>query len=294
MYRLFEKIKIIEDQPKVDSNLLLKKVLNSCNGKDKILIESVSEFEYLWNHYPPLLELKQSFIHPFDNRTKEISKIKYSRVVKDSCAEILISHFLDSEEKIDVEVEIILKEYFSQNIDFLKEIKKLKRIKAKSEVVEKWIQYGLYYSKDTKFYKYCITNIKKKSGYLDEKYNVSKMAVINESLSQELNKIIAKSITKQRAKDICWIIKNLVDKRLGAKDSKHFYNLKHKYKKNYDSKNIIYDVESKLCVLLTLRRGSEIADIVTSFLPEEYCVFIFPFCTNNISINNLKRRSIIQ
>ena len=294
MYRLFQKIKGIESQPKVDSEYLLKKVLNAYNSKEQIYIENISEFEYLWNHYPPILDLKKSFTYPFDDRTKQISKIKYSKEIKDICAEILLNHFDDSEEKIDIEIEIILKEYFSHNINFLKEVRKQKRIKSKEDVIEKWIQYGLYYSKDPEFYKYCMLNTKKKSGYLDKKYYISKMSIVNKSLSPELNKIIAKSLTKQRAKDICWIIKNLVDKRLGAKDSKHFYNLKHKYKKNYDSKNIIYDVESKLCVLLTLKRGSEVADIVTSFLPEEYCVFIFPFCTNNISINNLKRRSIIQ
>ena len=112
MYRLFDKISNIEYQPKVNSDYLLKKVLNSYNGKDQILIESISEFEYLWNHYPAILELKQSFIYPFDDRTKEISKIKYSKTVKDSCAEILLTHFAESESKIDVEIEIVLKEYF--------------------------------------------------------------------------------------------------------------------------------------------------------------------------------------
>ena len=184
--------------------------------------------------------------------------------------------------------------YFSEEIDYLNNINIIRSMNMSKYVLGKWVKYGLANSKDSLFYEDCMVNTDKKRGYLDKKYVIAKAAVKNSALSSELNQIIARSVTKRRAKDLCWEIKSKVDKRLGAKKSKHFYNLKHKYKKSYEDEDIISDLEAKLCVLLSLRRGEDVCDIVTSFLPEKYCVFIFPLCTNNTSVNNLRRRLIIR
>ena len=294
MSKFFSPIKKIGDQPKVNCDKLLRKAIDSYNGGSSLIIDNLSELEYLWNAYPFSMESRKNFIYPFDQRMSDISNISYSKKIKDICAEIFLTHFENSKDKNDLDAELILKNYFSENIDYLKEVKRQVKLKSSEPVIDKWIQYGLYYSCDPKFYEYCMRRIKKEKGYLDKKYKVAKFAVQNRGLSQALNKMISLSLTKRRAKDLCWHIKYLVDKRLGVGDRKHFYNLKHNYKKKYADSKIISDEECRLCVLLALRRGEEICDIITSFLPEKHCVFIFPLCLNKISKNNLKRRSIIK
>lgn len=295
MSRYFSPLKMIDVQDKADHEVLLKKVLSSFGGKKNIKIESFSELEYLWSNYPNNIELKKNFIYSFDKIMKDVSNISYDKDIKDLCAEILLNHFKDSGiDQLESEAEIILKNYFSEDIDYLKNINTIRSMNMGKSVLNKWIRYGLLNSKDPLFYEDCMINTEKKKGYLDKKYLIAKSAIKNSSLSANLNQMIAKTVTKRRAQDLCWEIKSKVDKRLGAKKSKHFYNLKHKYKKSYEEEDIISDLEAKLCVLLSLRRGADVCDIVTSFLPEKYCVFIFPFCTNNIAINNLKRRLIIK
>jgi len=295
MSRYFSPLKMIEAQQKADHEDLLRKVLSSFGGKKSIKIESFSELEYLWSNYPNNIELKKNFIYPFDKIMKDVSNISYSKDIKDLCAEILLNHFKDSGiDQIESEAEVILKNYFSEEIDYLKNINIIRSMHMGRYVLSKWVRYGLANSKDPLFYEDCMVNTDKKRGYLDKKYMIAKAAVKNSALSSELNQIIARSVTKRRAKDLCWEMKSKVDKRLGAKKSKHFYNLKHKYKKSYEDEGIISDLEAKLCVLLSLRRGEDVCDIVTSFLPEKYCVFIFPLCTNNTSVNNLRRRLIIR
>lgn len=293
MSKFFEKINNSYYGIKIDKDDFLERVAKSYSSKEKLIIKNTSELEYLWNTFPYSIDLRKNFVYPFDNRTKGVSKIDYEKDVKDLCADLLLSHFIGSIEKTDCEAEIILKKYFEIEIDYLMEVKKLVKKRSKNDVIEKWIQYGLYYSKDPNFFKYSIDKVKKTSGYTDKKYKIAKSAIENESLSMELNKSIIKSVTAKRAADLCWAIKYNVDKRLNSRDSKHFFNLKHKYKKSYEKNFAISDEECNLCVLLALKGGEKVCDIVSAFLPEKYCVFIFPLCTNQISINNLKRRSIL-
>ena len=295
MSRYFSPLKMTGVNERANHEALLKKVLSSFGGKKSIRIDTLSELEYLWSNYPNNIELKKNFIYPFDKIMKDVSNISYSKNIKDLCAEVLLNHFKDSGiDQIECEAEIILKHYFSEEIDYLKNINIIRSMDMGKSVLSKWIKYGLANSSDPLFFEDCMVSTEKKRGYLDKKYIIAKSAVKNSALSSDLNKMIAKSVTKKRAKDLCWEIKSKVDKKLGAKKSKHFYNLKHKYKRNYEDENIISDLEAKLCVLLSLRRGEDVCDIVTSFLPEKYCVFIFPLCTNNTSMNNLRRRLIIR
>lgn len=295
MSRYFSPLVIAEPPKATNYDNLLRKVLSSMGGKKKIKIEDLSELEYLWSNYPFNIDLRKNFIYPFDKRMKDISTIQYSKDIKDLCAEVLLNHFSESPmDQVDSEAELILRTYFCQNIDYLKAIKYIKSKNMGKKALSRWKSYGLLHSKDPLFYEHCIQNTEKRKGYLDKKYKIAKAAIKNSALSSNLNKMIANSVTKKRAKDLCWEIKSSVDKKLGAKKSKHFYNLKHKYKKSYENEDIISDLEARLCVLLSLKRGEDICDIVTSFLPEKYCVFIFPLCTNNTSITNLRRRLMIK
>ena len=121
---------------------------------------------------------------------------------------------------------------------------------------------------------------------MEKKYDLCISAIENNALDDEFLQMIANSLISSKCFDLVHYIKGISAKANSYEETSGYgEDIKNKY--NLDK---LYS----LCVLLVQKRGSDLCDLATSFLPKEHCTWILPFATQRKSTLNLKRRFGIQ
>lgn len=268
------------------------------NQSKKIRIDSYDEFVYLWN-FACVNNAKRvnlySFLEFFDRQmyTRFKHNIEARIIYSDSCkyeiCKSLNSLFKDKEiNTFYSHAEIITSCYLNKDLDFLTKLKYLKKqnFSDKSDIYRVWYDSACIRSTDPKLYKKFFKATKKQKGYMDKKYDLCISAIENDALDDDFIQIIANSLITSKCFDLVQFIKDLSLKSNLYSDTKiDSPNIKNEY--NFEQ---LYS----LCVLLVQKRGNDLCDLATSFLPKEYCTWILPFATQRKSTLNLKRRFGIQ
>jgi len=267
-----------------------KVVLRLFSPSKRLTINSYNEFVFFWNFICNESSKRAniySFVEFFDKsiyaRYKHNidARIRYSNDCDVEICKTINNLFVDKEiSPFFSHIEVITSCYLNKDIDFLKKLKYLKKkgFGEDTEIYRVWYDSACIRSTDPKLYKKFFKSTKRKKGYMDQKYDLCISAIENNAVDVEFSNMVANSLITSKCFDLVHYIKKISNNANGKNVTdleKSKYNLDELY---------------SLCVLLVQKRGKDLCDIATSFLPKEYCTWILPFATQRKSTFNLKRR----
>lgn len=164
----------------------------SSDGAEKIISDST--FAFIWKDFPDtrgdLLELAQGICYN-NSRVKSITKEYCKRFVANVYA--LVE---DNEDIEDNRLRIKLARIVDTDFDYLTQMCRFSLDEEKQDLYQIWREAGLCSSKDSEFYDYLWSKVKREKGSVEIKLNILRHGFENGAISDVLLKKIAKSSPK--------------------------------------------------------------------------------------------------
>jgi len=249
-------------------------------------IISDSTFAFIWKDFPDtrgdLLELAQGICHN-DSRVKSLTKEYCKRFVSD-----VYDLIEDNEDIEDNRLRVKLACIVATDFDYLTQMCKFSLDEEKQDLYHIWRQAGLSSSKDSEFYDYLWSKVKREKGSVDIKLNILRHGFENGAISDGLLRKIAKSSPKN--------VKRTVTEKVAREINNLRYTLnRHKRNNEYEAAAFIQKevdaLESKIMLFVDCTDRKVVSNLLDC-LSKDNLPWLMPSASQHYYLSNRLQQMI--